>query len=62
MILMRGVRATTISCINNASTLPKLPIISVELRPYPAPAALVVQYQVGLWGRRRATYVRKAIS
>jgi hypothetical protein len=37
-------------------------LISVEFRPYPAPAALVVQYRVALWGQRRATYVRRAIS
>ena len=37
-------------------------LISVELRPYPAPAVLVVQYRVALWGQRRATYVRREIS
>jgi hypothetical protein len=63
MILRRGVRAITISCINNASTLPNTcQLISVELRPYPARAVLVVQYRVALWGQRWATYVRRAIS
>ena len=37
-------------------------LISVELRPYPALAALVVQCRVALWGQRRPTWVRKAIS
>jgi hypothetical protein len=29
-------------------------LIGGELRPFPAPAAPVVQYQVGLWAQHRA--------
>lgn len=47
------VNAITISC--NYCTL----LIGGEHRPFPAPAAPVVQYRVGLWAQHRAKHVHR---